>query len=171
MVSAPERRHAADCGCVRCSGFQPGHELSMRHGGYVSAVRLAPRATEIADELRLVVPAYTAADETVVRLLALTLARIEQAMTALERLDEATSDGAELNMYVSARAPDFQRLREDVRAWVNTARRLANDLGLTPTSRAKLGLDIARALDLTKLSDSTLRELEALYDEDGKAAS
>ena len=40
-------------------------------------------------------------------------------------------------------APDLSRLRQDLRAWIGLARRLANDLGLTPTSRAKLGLDIA----------------------------
>ena len=39
--------------------------------------------------------------------------------------------------------PGLQRLREDLRRWINTARGLAADLGLTPTSRARLGLDIA----------------------------
>jgi hypothetical protein len=125
--------------------FEAGHRLSTKHGAY-SSVAIGPRASEIADELRAELVIYTAADEPVVRLLALTLARIERASEALDRVDEETS-GEGLAAYASESAPALQRLREDCRGWINTARRLANDLGMTPTSRAKLGLDLVRTGD------------------------
>ena len=145
--SAPELRHGDGCQCVRCTGFLAGHDLSLRHGAYSSSLRLAPRADELAAELRKVVPGYSPADEPMVRLLALVLARIERASAALEKVDDA-ADGKELTAYLGDGAESLRRLREDSRGWINTARRLANDLGLTPTSRAKLGLDIARTGDV-----------------------
>jgi hypothetical protein len=39
---------------------------------------------------------------------------------------------------------DPAKLRSDALGWANAARRLLNDLGLTPTSRARLGLNVAR---------------------------
>ena len=138
--------HGPECQCVRCTGFPAGHDLSLRHGAYSSSLRLAPRADELAAELRQVVPGYSAADEAMVRLLALVLARIERATAALEKVDDA-AEGNEVAAYTGEAAEPLRRLREDSRGWINTARRLANDLGLTPTSRAKLGLDIARTGD------------------------
>lgn len=78
------------------------------------------------------------------RLLALVLARIEAATAALDKVDEATA-GRELAAYTADAAPGFQRLREDLRGWISVAARFADALGLTPTSRAKLGLDLTRA--------------------------
>jgi hypothetical protein len=116
--------------------------LEVRHGAY-STLRLAPRARELADEIRNVVPAFSPADEPMVRLLALTLARVEMATRALEVIDER-AEGNEVTVYLGDSAESLRRLREDSRGWINTARRIANDLGMTPTSRAKLGLDLAR---------------------------
>ena len=79
----PRRRHPEGCGCTRCVGFQPGHGAALKHGAN-STLAIAPGAAELADELRQVVPTYSPADEVSVRLLAVTLARIERAVAALE---------------------------------------------------------------------------------------
>jgi hypothetical protein len=132
--------HGPDGTCVKCTGFQPGHELSLRHGAY-STVKLGPRVDELADLVRQDVGSlYRPSDEIMIRLLALVLARIEAAARALE-----TADGDSL-----------QRLAADARGWVNTARRIANDLGLSPTARGKLGLDVALARRAAGFTATTL---------------
>jgi hypothetical protein len=120
--------HGPDCSCTRCRGFPPRHELSTRHGAY-AVVKLGPRVDELASELRELVPTYQPADEPAVRLLALTLARLERAEEALEQAGPA----------------ELGRLRQDALGWANAARRLLNDLAMTPTSRGRLGLDLTRA--------------------------
>jgi hypothetical protein len=129
--------HGPDCGCTRCRGFQPenehrvgpGNDLAAKHGAYAT-VKLGSRVAELADRIRELVPGYAERDEPAVRLLCLALARLEASSTAI----------------ADASAPDeLKRLRDDERGWANTARRYLNDLGLTPTSRAKLGLHVARA--------------------------
>jgi hypothetical protein len=126
-------------------------------------ISLAPRAAEIAEALRPIVPNYSPSDEPVVGLLAVVLTRVERATAALERVDEAT-EGHELSANTNADgAATLQRLRADLHAWVNTARRLANDLGLTPTSRARLGLDLART------GDELRRYLDERYPEHDRA--
>ena len=149
-------KHGPGCGCARCAGFQSGHELSLRHGAYAGVVRLAPRASEIADDLRPLVPVYTDSDEPTVRLLALAFARLERAGAALDEVDARTS--RDLVPYTIADAAKLQRLRQDALGWLNAARRLANDLGLTPTSRARLGLNVVRA---HAEAEATLANLEA----------
>ncbi len=120
-------------------------------------MHLAPRAAEITDDLREVVPAYAPSDEPTLGLLGLVLARIEKATAALDKVDEM-SEANPLAAYTVGEAAKLQRLREDARGWVNTARRLCNDLGLTPTSRAKLGLNVVRA---RAEAEATLANLEA----------
>jgi hypothetical protein len=100
----------------------------VRHGSY-AVVALQPRAAEIADELRPLVPAYSTSDEIAVSLLAMALARLERAEEAL----------------AGAAPGDAARLRQDALGWANAARRLLNDLGMTPSARAKLGLNLTRA--------------------------
>jgi hypothetical protein len=122
--------------------FEVGNTIAVTHGSYSSVV-VGPRAQEIADELRAVVPVRSPADEPSIRLLAQTLAQVERATAALERLHEAMGERP-LGPYMVEDAAKLQRLREDTRGWINTARRLCGDLGLTPTSRARLGVDLAR---------------------------
>lgn len=110
--------------------FQPGHELSLKHGAYAS-VALGPRVAELADELRPHVPGYTPADEIALRILCLGLARLERSAAAVDDADPAA----------------LERLRQDERGWSNTVRRFLSELGMTPRSRAQLGLDIARTGD------------------------
>jgi hypothetical protein len=135
--------------------FEPGHELSVKHGAYAN-VKLGNRVDELAAELQPLVPGYRPPDQIMVRLLALTLARIEAAVAALERVDEATA-GKELVAYTSSSAAQLHRLREDLRGWINTARRLANDLGMGTVVRIRLGLDVAQV----RRSSATLTELAA----------
>jgi hypothetical protein len=109
-------------------------------------VKLGARADEIAAEIREVVPAYRPSDEITVRLLAVTLARSERAFAALE----------------DAAPGDLARLEQDARGWVNRATALVDKLGMTPTARARLRLDVAqtaRALNVTDLHAAAL-ELE-----------
>ena len=127
--------------------FENGNQAARRHGGY-SLLGIGDRATEIADQVRETMPAYAPCDEPVLLLLATTLARVERASAAIELVDETATSA--LSEYLgggeeATLAPDLARLRSDLRSWINAARRLANDLGMTPTSRARLGLDLVAA--------------------------
>jgi hypothetical protein len=153
MAGRPQRRARLEAaGLPVPSGngsrppFERGNQAALQHGGY-ALLGIGDRATEIAADVRPTLPAYAAADEPVLLLLATTLARIERANAAIELVDENSTSA--LSEYLGGDektlAPDLSRLRQDLRAWIGLARRLANDLGLTPTSRARLGLDIASA--------------------------
>lgn len=107
--------------------FEKGNALAVRHGAYAT-ILLGQRVEELAAELRELVPAYSPSDEPAVRVLCLALARLERAEAALEE----------------AAPSELGKLRQDALGWANAARRLLNDLGMTPTARARLGLDIAR---------------------------
>lgn len=135
-MAATELEHGPECACTRCRGFQPGHELSIRHGAY-AVVRLGERTAELAAQLQELVPAYWPADSVAVQLLALTLARAEAAVAALE----------------SAKPGEHARLESDLRGWVNRSAQLVNALGMTPTSRSRLRLDLA-------LGSKTMNQLD-----------
>jgi hypothetical protein len=122
--------------------FKPGNTLSRTHGSY-GRLSLAPRAQALADEIRQVVPLHSPADEPAIAALALILAQLERASIALAQADELLGEERSLAAYTD-RTQMFERLRADARGWANTARRYFNDLGMTPTSRAKLGLNVAR---------------------------
>jgi hypothetical protein len=71
------------------------------------------------------------------------LARIELAAAAIDRVDEASA-GRELGAYAGTDASQgLQRLRWDLRRWMDSAARYATTLGLTRLSRGRLGLDVA----------------------------
>lgn len=155
--------HTEGCSCTRCAGFQPGHTLSTRHGAYAT-LRLGARASEIAERLRTVVPAGAEADEPTVALLAVTLARVEAAERALAGLDERIEENP-LSVYLSDSREKLERLRADLRGWVHTAARLAEALGMTPRSRAQLGLavqQLQQTFERDRLSASEQSELRRL---------
>lgn len=106
---------------------EPGR--AMTHGASAD-IALAPRATELADYLRSIVPAAAESDEPTVRLLALTLARIE---TANEWIAE--------HGIFTGKAGKVQPVLKVLSTWENSAARLCDQLGLTPTARARLGVD------------------------------
>jgi hypothetical protein len=94
---------------------EPGNDLALKHGAYATLAP-EPRVAELVDSFRDIVPGHRPADEIALRLLCLAVAPIERSSAAL---DDASPD-------------ELKRLREDERGWANTARRLLNDLGMTP---------------------------------------
>ncbi len=138
--------------------FLPGHTASVTHGAR-AIVKLGPRVEALADNLRPSVPAYAPSDEVALRLLCLALARLEATAIAL-----------------AAAGPDeHQRLRADERGWANSARNALSDLGMTPASRARLGLDLHRSASLAGEIEAALAAREradarmsvTVEDEDG----
>lgn len=113
-------------------------------------IRLAPRAAEIADDLRQVVPTVSEADEPTIRLLALVLARVEVVNVWLDEHGLLKPNGAP------------QAVLGVLSTWENTASRLCDRLGLTPTSRAQLGLHVTRAR-----GEALRSHLAEHYDGDG----
>jgi hypothetical protein len=55
----------------------------------------------------------------------------------------------------------------DARAWANTARAYFDALGLTPTSRAKLGLDLVRQEDGLERLKAEGREIRLRREAEG----
>jgi hypothetical protein len=113
--------------------FERGNQVGLTHGAQ-SMIRLAPRAAELADDLRAIVPAASVSDEPTIRLAALVLARIEAANAYL----------AEHGIFLDG-GPEIQPVIRSLTGWENSAARLLDRLGCTPTSRAALGLDLARS--------------------------
>ena len=121
--------HAENCACARCTGFRPGHELSTRHGAY-AVLQLKPRAAEITERLRELVPAYAPAHEAAIEAAGLVGAQFERAMAALLEADDAS---------------ELRRLDQDARGWARLWLHSLASLGMTPMAQAKLGLDLTRA--------------------------
>jgi len=138
---------------------EPGPAL--RHGAY-SLLRLAPRARDIRAELEELLPLRSPADAPTVDLLAMTLAQLERAMLHLGAVQadeaEAIRDRKRVDRQTGA---TLQRLQADTRGWVSRAERLLHALGLTPTSRAQLGLDIARTQNALEALEEHLRRKRA----------
>jgi hypothetical protein len=144
-----------ECRCVRCAGFQPGNrygELGGRpsvHGAKARehVIARSERTREFARSIRAVVPAYDEADAFAVEALAVVLVRIERAEAALAQVEAETDDPTAL--YRGRGAKWVDNLRKDLRSWLSVAERYFGSLGMSPGSRARLGLDIARARQLT----------------------
>jgi phage terminase small subunit len=131
------------------TSFKPGNQVGMRHGAN-GVIALQPRAAELADGLREVVPTYCASDEYMVRSLALVLARIERATAWLDEHD-----------IFSDKSGNMQPVLRMLSTWENTAARLCDQLGLSPASRARLGLDLSRT------NEALRQHLDENYGGDG----
>lgn len=155
-------------GGERAPAFEPGNGAALTHGAY-SPMRLVPRAVELADWLRGEVPVRTGADEPTIRLLALTLARIEAAETWLDREGLTRAKGEPWPLVAS------------LVSWTNTAIRLCDRLLLNPEARTKAGVQVAQThalagrgstlrvspslmLDLSKLDDDELETLRVILE-------
>lgn len=117
------------------NGAKPGETRALTHG-FTSVVTIAPKAEGIAATLRPLIPAYTTSDEPALTLLAWQLARIESANEYL----------AEHGLLDAKGKP--RPVLKILSTSENSAARLMDALGLTPTSRAKLGVDLAKGADL-----------------------
>ena len=113
------------------AGAEAGNERAATHGAYGQSI--APRAEELRAELLELVPVVSEADQPAVTLLARVLAR-------LERADEWVEEHGFFD-----RAGRVRPILKVVGGWETTAARLCDQLGMTPTARAKLGLNLTRA--------------------------
>jgi hypothetical protein len=151
-IPARASKHPAGCTCTRCRGFQKGNDLELRHGAYAKTLAISPRGAALAEELRRDFAA--SADESALQALAASLAQIQLATAALEKVD-ATPD-ARLK---------YVRLSDDLRGWIGSLFKLLDRLGATPQARAQVAArlaSVAPKIDLQKLSAKEKRQLEAL---------
>jgi hypothetical protein len=159
VIAEVERRHGAGCACRRCVGAERNNDLAETHGAY-AVLKLAPRAEEITAGLREIAPLRSPADGPALDALGLILAQLERAHIVLAthqmRELESMHAGDELKQ---TQRDDLRRLAADARGWANTALRYFEALGLSAASRARLGLDVARAQ-----REMTVVELHALAD-------
>lgn len=123
---------------------QPGNRFAVQHGGYAAIARnrLEEKQRQVFDALSVDAPLRDARNE---------LPRHDAVQVAL--LAEVLCRLDDVNAYLSARG--YLDGKGNVRPAAELAgrmRREASDyldaLGMTPKSRAKLGLDLARTTDL-----------------------
>jgi len=121
---------------------EPGPALS--HGCY-SVLRLRGRAEKIREEVEPLLPLASPSDGPMLDVFCFLLAQVERASMILGHAQleegEAIADGRPVPKQLRS---DLSRLAADARGWANSAVRLADQLGLTPISRARLGLDVVR---------------------------
>ncbi len=144
------------------AGAEAGNSRALTHG-VTASLHLAPRVAEIADDLIARVPAYAESDAPTVWLLAGVLAQIETGRDYLA--EHGMLDGRGKPRPVMGILTTLQ----------NSAARLCDQLGLSPTSRARLGVDLAKGADLQaeiekarqarKRADARIIDGEAVPDE------
>jgi hypothetical protein len=138
----------------RAPGWPPevragvGNTRAVTHGAKADLL-IAPRAEELRDQLRELVPAYTESDLPALTLLAWQLARCERANAYLDEVGLTNRKGIP------------RPVLKVLSTWENSAARLCDQLGMTPTARARLGVDHVRGFDLA-------RRLAALDDEEAE---
>lgn len=169
-----ELAHGPECACPRCTGFQPGNLEALKHGAYVSPVRLSdnPEVTAFAESIRAAVPVAHAADGGAIQRLALIYWRLKRSAEALDAVDEAAAENA-VSAYLGEGGVPLARLREDHARWHGLADRLEAQLGMNLASRAKMGLHLAtaqRMLTVVDLHAAAAAEA-ALEVESGEAGS
>jgi hypothetical protein len=128
---------------------------------------IEPRAEELVGQIEAMCPWLLPSDRPMVSVLAITLARIERGSAALAEVDEAAQ--SDLASYIAESGGlAFDRLRRDVRSWINLSLKISGELGLTAASRSRLGLDQARtrrALSLVELHQAAAAEEAELVEE------
>jgi hypothetical protein len=114
------------------------NDAAVQHGAY-GVLALGPRAAVIADWLRRCGDHLTAQDEPAVETLGLLLAQAERAAGVLGEVDEVVKrgDGDAVDEWLG-RLEARGRLSQDSRRWIDSARRLLHELGLTPSGRVEL---------------------------------
>ncbi|MEQ4715832.1 hypothetical protein [Nonomuraea sp. B19D2] len=124
--------------------FQPGHELSMRHGAY-SPRRVDPLAVELVEGV-LADDAVSFLRQPAYRSALWAWGRAEARVQLLaEHLSDHEAGGCRS-------CPDCVRWDEQLRKWESAAASQRARLGLDPLSRARLGRDVAAAsVDVARL--------------------
>jgi len=156
-VTSEPTVHGEPCLCTRCVGFQASNTVALKHGARRSDLALSrePRVAELVEQIRATQPVSHPADVGACWRLALAYRRAELSARAL---DAADSELAEHPLAAYRDGAEFLgRLREDHARWLRLAGKVEEELGRTPTSRAKLGLHIAlgrRALTVVDLHDA-----------------
>jgi hypothetical protein len=168
--------HGRACGCARCTGFLPGHELAVGHGrppahGAYSTVTVSEPAERLAAAIRPLLPVYDEVDGPALRALAVVLVRVERAEAALAQLERMVEEDGRgpLAMYagevrLDGKVVRVDGLKADLRGWLRVAETYFAALGMTPGSRLRLGLDLLRAKRLTVLD----LHREAAFEETGE---
>ena len=124
----------------------PGNQRARRHGGYaqVAVARLDVKAREVFDALAADAPLrengeLPAADAAIVRLAAEALCRLDSIADWLARRGIEDAKGE-----LRASALELEgRLRREASDYLA-------ELGMSPRSRARLGLDVQRGFDLAE---------------------
>lgn len=117
-----------------------GNQRGRRHGGH--AVIARSELTEVGDAIRQVVPVQHQADDWTIRELADALVRLGRFRDYIDAHDPWSGSKAQVTKVRSA-------MRHEERM-ANRVLRLLRELGMTPASRAKLGVDIARSVSLAE---------------------
>jgi hypothetical protein len=137
---------------------EPGPAL--RHGCR-SVLTLAPRAGEIAERLHEMVPWASPSDAATIDLLATSLAQVERAALLLSIAQRAELEDVKAGRPTAVEGrDDLKRLSSDARDWASTAARLCDQLALSPGSRARLGVDIARGTSIVMEMQERAREAD-----------
>ena len=114
--------------------FGVGNEARLTHGSYQPPSRMGQRPFEIAAAVRPHLPAYSPAFEPLVIGYAVALTRAERAAIALAAVDERLDRGEAVDTH--------ERLQKDLRQWLTTVLRFASELGLSPSSAARIARDV-----------------------------
>jgi hypothetical protein len=149
-----EVEHGPECPCPRCRGFQEGNAFALRHGSY-SVLQLRPRAAELAAEIRATLPVPAARYELAIQAAGAAAAQYERAMGALLADDVAPTD--------------FETLDRRAVRWAKLLFTALAQLGLTPLSASKLGLNVALGTDAA--TRALERHVDEFYGDKGGPAS
>lgn len=158
-------KHDSNCQCPRCKGFEVGNQFALghgtpeSHGAYsTSLLKIGPVIEQRADDIRALLPAFHAVDEAALRALATVLIRIERAAAALEQLEQMVDEAGlgPLAMFseeltLNGKVVRADGLKDDLARWLRVAEKYLSAFGMTPGSRARLGLDLVRARHFTVL--------------------
>jgi hypothetical protein len=104
---------------------------------------------ELAEQIRAVAPVYDPADDFAIQSLAVILHRVERAEAALTQMEAEVDELGGPTAAYRGGEEWVVNLRKELRSWLSVAERYLGALGMSPGSRARLGLDIARARSLT----------------------
>jgi hypothetical protein len=120
--------------------FEPGHQLTVKHGAYAGVLALSPRVEQIATVLLERMSselAIVSAFGPVVEGVAIAGSRLERSLALLETATDAAA---------------VEALDRAARGWVRTYLAGLATLGLTPPAAIRMGLNLA-------LTDAAQRRL------------